>query len=111
MTEANGLGIDRDGRLYWNGKPVEIIGQRLDLTWTQTLIAIVVAIFTGITALGTLVQGTVALHDWACRNNRQSVFACPTPTSTVRGRHTLWQPATMMRRSILAVRETPQRTS
>jgi len=32
MTEANGLGIDRDGRLYWNGKPVEIIGQRLDLS-------------------------------------------------------------------------------
>jgi hypothetical protein len=39
MSEADGLGIDTDGRLYWNGKPVEIIGRRIDLTWTQTVVA------------------------------------------------------------------------
>src|SRR5262249_36303244 len=47
----------RDGRLYWNGKPVEIIGQRLDLTRTQAWVAIAVAVFTAIAALGTAVQG------------------------------------------------------
>jgi hypothetical protein len=52
MGEADGLGIDPDGRLYWNGKPVEIIGRRIDLTWTQTVVAIAVAVFTAIGALG-----------------------------------------------------------
>jgi hypothetical protein len=63
MAEVDGLGIDPDGRLYWNGKPVEIIGRRIDLTWTQTVIAIAVAAFTAIGALGTLAQGGVAYHD------------------------------------------------
>src|SRR6476661_4327189 len=51
MTEVDGLGIDPSGRLYWNGKPVEIVSQRLDLTWVQTAIALSVAIFTSIAAL------------------------------------------------------------
>ena len=37
MSESGGLGVDRSGRLYWDGKPVEIIGQRLDLTWASIL--------------------------------------------------------------------------
>jgi len=40
-SEGDGLGIDVDGRLYWNGKPVEIIGRRLDLTKNQTAVALV----------------------------------------------------------------------
>ncbi|MET3965440.1 hypothetical protein [Bradyrhizobium sp. S3.9.1] len=75
--ESDGLGIDSDGRLYWNGKPVEIIGRRLDLTTTQTTIAIIVAVFTGIAAFGTLAQGWAAYHDWACRNKQPSILACP----------------------------------
>jgi hypothetical protein len=78
MSEADGLGIDPDGRLYWNGKPVEIIGRRIDLTWTQIAIAFAVAIFTAIGALGTLAQGGIAYHDWACRNKEPSIIACPT---------------------------------
>jgi len=77
MSEADGLGIDPDGRLYWNGKPVEIIGRRLDLTTTQNAIAIVVALFTAVAAVGTLAQGWTAYHDWACRNKRPSIIACP----------------------------------
>ena len=77
MSEVDGLGIDSDGRLYWNGKPVEIIGRRIDLTWTQTVVAIAVAVFTAIAALGTLAQGGVAYHDWACRNKEPSIIACP----------------------------------
>jgi hypothetical protein len=77
IGETSGLGIDPDGRLYWNGKPVEIVGRRIDLTWTQTGIAIAVAVFTAIGALGALAQGWAAYHDWACRNKEPSIIACP----------------------------------
>jgi len=54
IAETGGLGIDANGRLHWNGKPVEIVGRRLDLTKTQTGVAIAVAIFTALAAAGTL---------------------------------------------------------
>jgi hypothetical protein len=37
LEETEGLGIDADGRLYWNGRSVEIITQRLVLTRAQTI--------------------------------------------------------------------------
>jgi hypothetical protein len=55
----------------------EIIGQRLDLTRTQAFVAIVIAVFTGIAAFGTVVQAGVTYHDWACRSGWHSVVACP----------------------------------
>jgi hypothetical protein len=76
MPEADGLGVDRDGRLYWDGRPVEIIGRRLDLTWTQGIVAIVVAILTLVIAAATVVQAAVAYHDWACRTGWRPVVAC-----------------------------------
>jgi hypothetical protein len=60
MSEGDGLGIDPDGRLYWNGKPVEIIGRRLDLTWTQAVAGLLVAIFTVVGGIGAAVQGWAA---------------------------------------------------
>jgi hypothetical protein len=39
IAETGGLGIDGNGRLHWNGKPVEIVGRRLDLTRTQAGVA------------------------------------------------------------------------
>jgi len=72
MAEADGLGIDNDGRLHWNGKPVEIIGRRVDLTRGQSAFAIAVAIFTILGAIGCAVQGGVAYHDWACREQSSS---------------------------------------
>jgi hypothetical protein len=81
MSESGGLGIDRSGRLYWDGKPVEIIGQRLDLTWPQFLVAILIMIFTGIAALGTLVQAGVDYQDWACQTGHPSLIACPSDTT------------------------------
>jgi hypothetical protein len=77
MGETGGLGIDRDGRLYWNGKPVEIISQRLDLTKAQFGIGIVVAVATLITAFGTIVQSSVAYHDWACKVDWPPLVSCP----------------------------------
>jgi hypothetical protein len=79
MSEADGLGIDVDGRLHWNGKPVEIIGRRLDLTTTQAVVAIAVAIFTAVAAAGTAVQAAIAYHDWACKAGRPSILSCGTP--------------------------------
>lgn len=79
MGEANGLGIDNDGRLYWNGKPVEIIGRRVDLTRAQSAFAIVVAMFGIIGAIGAAAQGWAAYHDWVCRNDRPdwAILSCP----------------------------------
>jgi hypothetical protein len=79
MGEADGLGIDRDGRLLWNGKPVEIVGRRPDLTFGQFFIALVVAIFTVVGGIGAAAQGWAAYHDWACRNEQPSLVACPSP--------------------------------
>jgi hypothetical protein len=79
LSEAGGLGVDSSGRLYWNGKPVEIVGRRIDLTWTQLAVAIAVAIFTGLAAAATTVQAAVAYQDWACKNKQPSIIACPTP--------------------------------
>jgi hypothetical protein len=76
LGEADGLGIDASGRLYWNGKPVEIVGRRIDLTTTQTGIAISVAIFTALAAAGTLVQAAVTYHDWACKTGRPAIVSC-----------------------------------
>jgi hypothetical protein len=76
MGETDGLGIDADGRLHWNGRPVEIIGRRLDLTKAQGAVAVAVAVFTALAALGTLVQAGVAYQDWACKNGRSAVLSC-----------------------------------
>lgn len=76
MGETGGIGIDRDGRLYWNGRPVEIIGQRLDLTRTQATVAWIVAGLTLVIALATAVQAAVVYHDWACKTGWRSVVAC-----------------------------------
>lgn len=81
MGEADGLGIDVDGRLHWNGKPVEIVGTRLDLTKGQFIIALLVAIFTAIAAAATAVQAWTAYDDWACKVNWPAVCAPPVPPS------------------------------
>jgi hypothetical protein len=75
-SEGDGLGIDVDGRLYWNGKPVEIIGRRLDLTKRQAAVALAVMVFTAFAAFGTLVQAGVAYQDWACKSARPAILSC-----------------------------------
>jgi hypothetical protein len=58
------LGVDSRQRLYWDGKRVKT---GLDLTWFQTLLAVVVAASTLLGAFATCVQAWTAYHDWACK--------------------------------------------
>jgi hypothetical protein len=78
MSETGGLGVDRDGRLHWDGRPVEIVGRRLDLTTMQTVVGIAVAGLTLVIALATVVQAAVAYHDWACKTGWPTLcVSCP----------------------------------
>jgi hypothetical protein len=79
IPELDRFGIDDDGLLHWDGKPVEV-GRRIDLSWWQNIIAWVVTISIAAGAIGALAQGWVAYHDWACKNNRPSFVTC-TPTA------------------------------
>jgi hypothetical protein len=86
IAETGGLGIDGSGRLHWNGKPVEIVGRRLDLTRTQAGVAIAVAVLTALAAAGTLIQAAVAYHDWACKTARPSILSCRlSPVTSIKG--------------------------
>lgn len=79
MAETGGLGIDKEGRLHWNGKPVEVVGRRIDLTTTQAWVALVVAAFTIFGAIGACAQGWAAYHDWACKTSWPVLANCPPP--------------------------------
>ena len=66
MTDLSRLSIDREGRLYWDGKPVET-HHRLAMSRPQIVGASIIAAFVAIAALGGALQGSAAAHDWACR--------------------------------------------
>ncbi len=60
------LAVDNDGRLYWDGKPVEV-NRRLIMSRKQALGASVIAVLLAIAALGAAIQGAATAHDWSCR--------------------------------------------
>ena len=65
------LSIDNDGRLYWDGKPVEV-RRRLMLSRGQVIGASVIAFFILVAAIGSAIQATATLSDWACRTGWSS---------------------------------------
>ena len=75
IDEVDALATDAKGELFWHGKPVEI-RRRLDLTQTQSAVAIIVAIATVFAALGAVAQGFAAYNEWACKVGWSSA-ACP----------------------------------
>jgi hypothetical protein len=75
IDEAGALGVDAKGELYWHGKPVEI-RRPLDLTPTQNVVGIIVAVATVIAAIGAVAQGFAAYSDWACKVGWKAA-ACP----------------------------------
>jgi hypothetical protein len=84
MTDLSRLSIDRDGRLYWDGKPVET-HHRLSMSRRQIVGASLVAALVAIGAIGAAIQGASAARDWACRLG-WSASACALPDALPRNR-------------------------
>jgi hypothetical protein len=74
MTDLSRLSIDQVGRLYCDGKPVEV-HHRITMSRGQIVGASMVAAFVVIAAA---LQGSVAARDWACRLG-WSAGACALP--------------------------------
>jgi hypothetical protein len=64
MDEIDLLQVDRNGRLYWDGKPVEVSRR---LTFWQSVGAFIVGTFIVIGSVGSFLQGWTVYHDLACR--------------------------------------------
>ena len=82
------LSIDNDGRLYWDGKPVEV-RRRVMMSRSQVVGASLLAFFIVAGAIGSAIQATATVHDWACRSGWASQCAAPTgsaPQPPARGR-------------------------
>jgi hypothetical protein len=62
IKEADALGVDAKGELYWHGKPIEI-RRPLDLTVGQFWLAVIVAVATAVAALGAVAQGFAAYNE------------------------------------------------
>ncbi len=84
MTDLSRLSIDHDGRLYWDGKPVEV-RRRISMSRAQVVGASIVAAFVVIGALASAIQGVVAARELACRFG-WSASACTLP-GAVQPRH------------------------
>ena len=58
------LQVDRSGRLFWDGKPLEVSRR---LTFWQTVGAFTVGTFIVIGGIGSFLQGWASYQDRACR--------------------------------------------
>jgi len=74
MTDLSRLSIDRDGRLYWDGKPVEV-RRRISMSGAQVVGASIVAAFV---VIGALASAIVAARELACQFG-WSASACTGP--------------------------------
>jgi hypothetical protein len=72
------LSIDNDGRLYWDGKPVEVRRQ-LMMSRGQIIGASLIAFFIVVAAVGSTIQAAATLGDWACRSGWSSNCGAPPP--------------------------------
>jgi hypothetical protein len=81
ISDLTRLAIDNDGRLYWDGKPVEV-SRRIQMSRRQILGATLIAAFVAIGALGAAIQGASAAHDWACRLGWSSSYCGPVSQSS-----------------------------
>jgi hypothetical protein len=79
MTDLSRLSIATEGRLYWDGKPVET-HHRLSMSPRRIIGASIVAACVAIGALGALLQGAAAARNWTCWLG-WSASACELPGS------------------------------
>jgi hypothetical protein len=75
-TDLTRLSIDNEGRLYWDGKPVEVRRQ-LMLSRRQAIAASIIAAFIVIAAVCSAIQAAATLSDWACRTGQSTDCAAP----------------------------------
>jgi hypothetical protein len=74
LDEVDLLGVDRNNRLYWDGRPVEVSRR---LTGWQTFGAFLVGTFVVLGAIGSFAQGWSVYNDWACRAGWPAVRCAP----------------------------------
>jgi hypothetical protein len=60
------LSIDNDGRLYWDGKPVEV-RRRVHMSRAQIAGATAIGLLVLIAATGAAIQAAATAHLWGCR--------------------------------------------
>jgi hypothetical protein len=82
ISDLTRLAIDNDGRLYWDGRPVEV-SRRILMSRKQVLGATVIAVFVVIGALGAAIQGAAAARDWACWMGWSSKYCAPSHSSNI----------------------------
>lgn len=75
MTDLSRLSIDGDGRLYWDGKPVEVRRQ-ISMSRGQIAGASLFGAFIVLGGIAAAFQGSVAAYDWGCRLGWVSNY-CP----------------------------------
>ncbi len=75
------LSIDNDGRLYWDGKPVEV-RRKLMMSRAQVVGTSLIAFLLLVAAAGAAIQGSAAAHDWACKLGwAESYCGSPAPAA------------------------------
>ena len=72
IGEMDKIGVDGDGRLYWDGKQIEI-SKRLDLSKGERWFALIVGAFAIFGSIGAVAQGWAAAHQWSCQTKIASV--------------------------------------
>lgn len=79
VMDLTRLSIDDDGRLYWDGKPVEV-RRRLTMSRAQIIGASIIGVLVAIAAIGAGIQGVATTYEWACRAGwTSSPCAAPAP--------------------------------
>jgi hypothetical protein len=81
ISDLTRLAIDNDGRLYWDGKPVEV-SRRILMSRRQVIGVSLIAAFVVIGAVGAAFQGAAAARDWACRLGWTAKYCAPSPNSS-----------------------------
>jgi hypothetical protein len=78
------MSIDNDGRLYWDGKPVEV-RRRIMMSRTQVIGAALLAFFIVAGAVSSAIQAAPTVFAWACRSGwtADCYAADPTPVGSI----------------------------
>ena len=77
VVEADNLGVDRLGNLYWAGKPVVV--KRIALSTGKRSWDIFIALIALLASISIIAQGTATTHTWLCGLGYSLILRCPSP--------------------------------